>query len=226
MNTTKSAANKKHTERSGREAILDAAERLFAENGMAGVSMRNLTKLAGTNLASVNYHFGSKENLFTEVIARRIRPINARRLELLAVAMEQGGESGPSLKQVLDAFVRPMFEMGATTEQREHLRLLITRVFTEADSVSMPIFETELLPVGQQFGKAISLARPNLEYKQIAMGMFFFVGATINLFVSMRRFARLGAVMGGVPENEEMLEMLVKSGVAIFDSLGAEGAVE
>jgi AcrR family transcriptional regulator len=224
MNTTKSAANKKVNERSGREALLDAAEELFAEGGVDGVSMRDLTKRAGTNLASVNYYFGSKEKLFMEVIARRIRPINAKRLELLEAAIAEGGEAGPSLKRLLDAFVRPMFELGTTPEKRELMRRLITRVFTEADSVSMPIFEAELLPVGQRFGKAIGQARPNLEYKQIAMGMFFFVGATINLFVSMRRLNRLGSMIGGVPENEEMLEMLVKSGVAIFDALGKEKA--
>ena len=49
-----------------REKILDAAEALFAEHGFEGASMRMITARAGVNLAAVNYHFGSKENLLRE----------------------------------------------------------------------------------------------------------------------------------------------------------------
>ena len=45
-----------------RDRILDAAEELFAEQGFAS-SLRNITSSAGVNLAAVNYHFGSKEEL-------------------------------------------------------------------------------------------------------------------------------------------------------------------
>lgn len=63
--------------------ILDTAERLFAEQGYAETSMRCITSGAGVNLASVNYHFGSKEALLLEVIARRIGPVNEARMILL-----------------------------------------------------------------------------------------------------------------------------------------------
>ena len=42
------------------DRILDAAERLFAEHGVAGTSVRAITDQAQVNVAAVNYHFGSK----------------------------------------------------------------------------------------------------------------------------------------------------------------------
>src|SRR5207249_7612515 len=62
--------------------ILDAAERLFAQQGF-DVSIRAITDEAGVNLAAVNYHFQSKEALLDAIIARRIEPVNKRRLEML-----------------------------------------------------------------------------------------------------------------------------------------------
>ena len=49
---------------SSRQRLLDAAERLFAEHGFHGVSLRTITAEAGMNLAAANYYFGGKEGLF------------------------------------------------------------------------------------------------------------------------------------------------------------------
>ncbi|MCH6551326.1 MAG: helix-turn-helix transcriptional regulator [Planctomycetes bacterium] len=59
-----------------RERLLDVAEELFAEKGIAGTSLRTLTKAAETNLAAVHYHFGSKEALLDAVFERRAGPMN------------------------------------------------------------------------------------------------------------------------------------------------------
>src|SRR5689334_3019902 len=67
-----------------RERILDAAESLFMEHGFEATSMRAITASAGVNLAAVNYHFGSKEELFQSVLTRRLDPMNQQRLELLS----------------------------------------------------------------------------------------------------------------------------------------------
>ena len=53
------------------ERLLNEAERLFADKGYDGVSLREITAAAGTHLAAVNYHFGSKKNLYVEVFRQR-----------------------------------------------------------------------------------------------------------------------------------------------------------
>ena len=66
-----------------RGRILDAAEALFVDHGLEATSMRMITATAGVNLAAVNYHFGSKENLIQEVFRRRLGELNQRRLAAL-----------------------------------------------------------------------------------------------------------------------------------------------
>ena len=94
--------------------ILDAAEKLFGEKGFDGTSLRDITTEADVNLAAVNYHFQSKDALVRAVIARRVVPVNQRRLELLD-ACEQAAGAGPlPIEAVLDAFIRPVLEIYAS----------------------------------------------------------------------------------------------------------------
>ncbi|MCZ6663464.1 MAG: TetR family transcriptional regulator, partial [Actinobacteria bacterium] len=73
-----------------KERIVRAAEILFAKEGYAGTSLRQITESAGVNIAAVNYHFGSKENLLIEILDRVVGPINAERLLLLDEAQAEG----------------------------------------------------------------------------------------------------------------------------------------
>ncbi len=208
-----------HSVKSPKDALLDAAETLYATEGFDGVSLRRLTQIAGVNLAAVNYHFGSKENLFAEVLARRIRPINARRLELLDRVLAKAGPQRPRLEDLLDAFARPFFEGSADPGLDESLRRTIARVFLETDSVAAPLFENELLPMAQRFGRAISQARPDLPLRYIALGLLFFAGAMVNVLASRNRLRSLAAVIGGLPDDEESLQALVRYGAAGFATL-------
>ena len=58
-------------EPSARERILAVAERMFAEHGMEGVGLRAITAAAKVNLASIAYHFGSKDGLLEALFAQR-----------------------------------------------------------------------------------------------------------------------------------------------------------
>ncbi|MFH8450480.1 TetR family transcriptional regulator [Streptomyces fungicidicus] len=91
-----------------RTKVLDAAERLFAENGYRGTSVRAITSLAGANLAAVAYHFGSKAELMTAVARRVIEPIttaqHARLDEVLARTPD------PGVADLVEAFVGPLFD--------------------------------------------------------------------------------------------------------------------
>ncbi len=92
------------TQFSTKDRILGAAEELFAQFGFAGTSLRQVTSRADVNIAAVNYHFGSKENLVNEVFRRRMDEMSAQRLaQLKAATQRYPGELEPALA----AFVEP-----------------------------------------------------------------------------------------------------------------------
>jgi AcrR family transcriptional regulator len=90
-----------------KEKILDTAERLFGEQGYGATSLRHIIAEAGVNLASVHYHFGSKEELLDAVVARKIGPINEERLALLYAAEAAAGGAPVPIEKFLEAFLKP-----------------------------------------------------------------------------------------------------------------------
>lgn len=98
-----------------REAILTAAEQLFAERGIQLVSNRQISEAAGQgNNAAVGYHFGSREELLRQIIRRHNGPIE----ELRGAAIDALGDSD-NLRGWLDCIVRPtpahLEQLGAPT---------------------------------------------------------------------------------------------------------------
>ena len=102
-----------------RNRLLDAAQRLFVENGIGTSSLRAITTKAGANLASVNYHFGSKEALIHAVFARSLEPLNQERLANLDRVEAEAGDSPPELEAVLESFLGPTFRMMEDPRARE-----------------------------------------------------------------------------------------------------------
>ncbi|WP_245665366.1 TetR/AcrR family transcriptional regulator [Nocardia sienata] len=92
------------------QRLILAAERLFAERGIDAVSLRSVMAEAGANVASVHYHFGSKDALVDALISRRSEQLHTRRAELLD-AVEAAG--APDARALADAFVRPVGELAA-----------------------------------------------------------------------------------------------------------------
>src|SRR3954471_17969486 len=100
--------------------ILDAAEQLFTEQGFEATSLRSLTTAAGVNLAAVNYHFGTKEELFQAVLTRRLDPMNQERIELLERVERQAGGKPATVEKVIFAMLIPALRI-ARDEAREEL---------------------------------------------------------------------------------------------------------
>src|SRR5271168_2554371 len=86
--------------------VLTAAERLFALNGLRNVSVRDITAEAGVNLASVNYHFGSKDALLFEIFRRRTAELNRERARMLHEASDRAGGK-PAVREILRALFEP-----------------------------------------------------------------------------------------------------------------------
>jgi AcrR family transcriptional regulator len=107
---------------SARERLLDAAEELFAEAGFNGTSVRQIVDSAAVNLGAIPYHFGTKENLFKEVVLRRAMPMREERRRLLDELTRQNAE--PALEDLLRAMLEPAFR---TSRENDAFRRLLGR---------------------------------------------------------------------------------------------------
>ncbi|MEU6423728.1 TetR/AcrR family transcriptional regulator [Streptomyces spiralis] len=94
-----------HDGEATREALTDAAEKLFAEQGVEAVSIRAINAAAGLAPAAVHYHFGSKEALLEAVFERRGRAVLSDIVQRCDRLLEQGGRPDP--RDIVDALVSP-----------------------------------------------------------------------------------------------------------------------
>ena len=188
-------------ERTGtKEKILDTAETLFGMNGFDSVSLREITTGAGVNLAAVNYHFHSKDALIDAVIARRIEPVNRYRMEMLDAA----GPS-PTVEQLLDAFLRPVFEI-----KLHSMAPLMGRVLSNPDMFVDRLFNVHLAPVAARFSAAFSIAMPELPMVDILWRMHFSVGVMTHTLLWGNVFPRMTQGLCTIDDREALLRRTVQ----------------
>lgn len=184
-----------------KDTILDAAEALFAEQGFAATSLRQLTQRAGVNLAAVNYHFGSKEFLVKEVLRRRIEPINAarrRRLEALR---------SPTLEEVVRAFLEPAFQ--AVGREGGGMARVFGRVMAEQPSFLSAFFLEHFGELVRRFIDAMQRAAPSLDGRTAWLRMHFMVGALAHTLQSSHMLAEFSGGACEVGEEADLTDQLV-----------------
>jgi AcrR family transcriptional regulator len=104
-----------------RRLLIDAAQQLIAERGESAIRLRDLTELAGTNVAAVHYHFAGLGSLLSAAASEAVELIidaQIRELDLLP--------ADASLHQIAGAYFRPMVQAlkGPSSKGRPYVRVL------------------------------------------------------------------------------------------------------
>jgi len=167
-------------EENPRERILDAAEQLFAEQGISGTSLRELTRTANVNLASVHYYFGSKDALLDAVIERRAEPVNERRQRALA-GLQSGGRC-PEVEAILEAYFRPAVTAIPASGERQRLGRLVARIEAQPPQLVEGLFRKHFGEVSSQFVDALHRALPHLRSALVADRFRYAAGLFSFLF--------------------------------------------
>ena len=109
-----------------RGKLLDSAERLFAEKGYDGTSLRDIAESAKQHLALSTYHFGTKERLFEEVIHRRAETMEAMRLAALAQIDLAALSQSEAVRALIEAYAMPMIRAryGRSPQWRAYVKLM------------------------------------------------------------------------------------------------------
>ncbi|MEH6414479.1 TetR/AcrR family transcriptional regulator [Pseudomonas sp. CGJS7] len=159
---------------STKDRILGAAEELFAQFGFTGTSLRQVTSRADVNIAAVNYHFGSKENLVNEVFRRRMDEMTEQRMSALKAATAQHpGE----LEPILAAFVQPALALAQDRNGGGAFVRVIARAYAEKNDSLRKFLSDHYGHVLREFAKAIAVAVPGLTKEELYWRLDFLAGS-------------------------------------------------
>lgn len=135
-----------------KEEILDVAEKLFAENGFEAVSVREISKAAGINIAMVSYYFGSKEKMYEEVVFRKL--ISS---DIIIKQIEPHKKYADKLFAIVDLFINKFFE-------RRDYQNIIFREMAMGQRTSMSEIITNRLH--QNFGVITEVINKGIKTKE------------------------------------------------------------
>jgi AcrR family transcriptional regulator len=155
--------HKKTSRQDTRTELIRSAEQLFAEKGLGGVSVREITRAAGAkNESALHYHFGGMEPLIREVFAHRYRGIERARLDILA---SMDGELRGDIQALMHAAIAPMFEACQDENGRRYARFcvqLATDPRFNLDALTESIGMESVVEVDRLFRQALRDLPPDI----------------------------------------------------------------
>lgn len=206
-----------------REKILRAAEQIFAENGLAGASVRAITSAAGVNHALIGYYFGSKVALYEEIMERASELIARPKLERLTELKENYAAAPIPTRELVDAYIRSFFDGYGNPESIPNTWLrFYGRCFSEHhDEVNQATMHSGDKLRGA-FIEEFKRTLPRLSRKDIVFRLGSLIGAT-NFWRAEFGFldVHFDQEDQGQLEVDELIEEMISICCAIFTSVPA-----
>jgi AcrR family transcriptional regulator len=189
-----------------KERILDAAESLFMEHGYEATSLRAITTAAGVNLAAVNYHFGTKEELFQAVLTRRLDPMNQDRVELLNRLEAQAAPAQLPCEKILMALFIPALTLSRDPERggKNFLRLL-GRAYADPAPFIRRFLSEQYAVMIARFKAAFARALPHLPRKELSWRLHFIMGALSYTLAGTDALKLIAELNPHETDNDEVL---------------------
>lgn len=200
-----------------RTAILAAAERLYAERGFSDVTLRDIVAAANVNLAAVNYHFGSKDELIAELFVSRSIATNRERLHELRAAEEKGGGRA-EISDILRALVGPTLR-GCLGPEKQ--RSTVARFMIRASIESVPPIrriKTKEIDHLRKFAAAMKRALPGRDEVELYWGLHFALAMAHHTIRESERLTRLSDGQCDLDDVEAVVERVVS--VAVMGLMG------
>jgi len=202
-----------------RSAILTAAEQLYAERSFGEVSLRDIVAAAGVNLAAVNYHFGSKDDLLAELFLSRATALNRERFaELKAAEASGGGRAEP--QAILRALAGPPIRwcLGAD-RQRSAAARFMTRASVETVPPIRKIVERDISHL-RRFAEALRRALPERDEVEIYWGLHFTLAMIRQTITDSNRLRKLSGDLCDLDDVEAIIGRIVTVGTFALTAQG------
>ena len=180
--------------------VFAAAERLFAVHGFQKVSVRDITAEAGVNLASVNYHFGSKDALLFEIFRRRTAELNRTRARMLHEATD-AHDGQPPVRAILEALIAPPARWLDPKGDRLISLQFIIRSRSEGTEAMREALTKDVSHL-RRFADALLAARPDLAPEDVYWRLHFVLGMIHNN--RFGEFDRLHTLSDGLTREDDV----------------------
>lgn len=199
--------------------ILVAALQVFADVGYDNATLREITTVAGVNIAAVNYHFGSKQALMREVFSGLARPANAIRFAALDACEREAKDRAPSLAKIVEALVGPLVRFSRDREQGGYLLMrLVIQTRALPQQFTNTLVAEQFDPVARRFVDALSRALPGLSRAEVFWRYDFAIGAMMHVISDAdrghHRLLRLSDGLCNTDDPESIVTELVRFIVA------------
>ncbi|MCX6898350.1 MAG: TetR/AcrR family transcriptional regulator [Verrucomicrobia bacterium] len=195
-------------------SILDAAERAFADYGFDGASLRHIVEEAKANLATVYYHFGSKEGLMEAVFSRRFGPIHEEHFQMLRELETKYKGAAIPLEKLLEAMLMPPLRMATTPGKGETVMCLIGRVVTDPNPQVQELLRRQHRDVRTVYLDAFQRSVPRLPKADLLWRFEFVWGAFVFVLCNPSRIEK---ITGGVCHPSDT-DALLSQMIAVFSA--------
>lgn len=202
-------ANQSSTDR-----ILNASEMLFAERGYAGASMRDIARAAEAPVSLITHHFGTKEELFRQVIDRRIHDQVATTLDDIAKAQHAASGAPVPLETLIRCYMEPMIlkSIYGGPGWKNYAKLMGLAMFnSQYDDFLKPMIEL-YDRVQYAFAAECRKIFPDAEERRLQFAIFFLNSSILSMLVESRMLDRQS---GGVCKSSD-LQMIVDEMIPFY----------
>jgi len=156
------------------------------------------------NLASINYHFGSKDALLLEIFRRRTAALNRERARMLHEANDRH-QGEPPVREILKALFAPPLRWTAPNHERQISVQFIIRARSEGTPEIREILTNDVSHLAR-FAEALKTARPDLAAEEVYWRLHFCLGMLHNN--RFAEFDRLNILSDGATRDGEVEALL------------------
>ena len=189
------------------DAILDAAEQVFAGSGYDGAALREIARRAGVAQGLIHYHFDNKARLFEKMVERRSGQINRARADMLDTLRRRGPLQ---LEEIVEALFRPTIETGIElAEDGGAFARILVSMANSSDPMARDMTAKYYDPIARDYIAALHDAEPGLNDADAVWAYMFAIGVGMTMMARTGRPKRLSDGLCDDGDADAMLARIV-----------------
>lgn len=209
--------NTKKKRKTRKDRIIEVAERLFARHGYHGVSLREITREAGVDVALVKYYFDNKQGLFDALLQRRADVLNGERSEALRQVLERNDPA--PVEEIVNAFTHPLLRKIVSEDETWRAYFGMLAQVNNNPEWGGKTMSRYFDPLVRQFIDALKNALPDAEEVDVYWCYHFLSGALTLTFADTKRIDALSNGLCHSSDFEAVHQRLVPFVSAGFKSI-------